>query len=77
MSGTAAALLSHAVQLSELVNRFRLQSDTTPPARRTTQRPATRGTTPAAETPKTKKPLAVVMNDNFAMNTTESGVMEF
>lgn len=53
MSGTASALLSHAVQLSELVGRFRLESDNpnqgrNKPGHNTKKQPAGNTTAPKA-----------------------------
>ncbi len=77
MSGTAAALLSHSVQLSELVNRFRLESEAVATTRRATPKATPRGSKPAVEATKARKAPAVVLNDTFEMSSSESGVMEF
>ena len=77
MSGTASALLSHAVQLSELVGRFRLESDNpnqgrSKPGHQANKQPVARITT----TPKAVRvPSPAPMS--FDLSADRSNVMEF
>lgn len=77
MSGTASALLSHAVQLSELVGRFRLESDNpnqgrNKPGHNTKKQPAVRNTTaPKAVRLPSPAPMS------FDLSADRSNVMEF
>jgi methyl-accepting chemotaxis protein len=77
MSGTASALLSHAVQLSELVGRFRLESDnpnqgrSKPGHQSNKQSVARNTTTPKAVRVPTPTPMS------FDLSADRSNVMEF
>lgn len=77
MSGTASALLSHSVQLSELVNRFRLESESAPPSRKTNSKASARAAKSGMETTKVTKSPTVVLSEGFDLSGTESGVLEF
>ena len=76
MSGTASALLSHAVQLSELVGRFRLESEvpvqSKAKASRVPKQPAGRVAPPSRST---RAPSPAPMT--FDLSSDRSGVLEF
>jgi methyl-accepting chemotaxis protein len=78
MSGTAAALLSHSVQLSDLVGRFKLESDSAVQSR--SKKNSARAATPAkrqAETVRpTRKPV-VVPTSSFHSSASDSMTLEF
>ncbi len=77
MSGTAAALLSHSVQLSELVGRFTLESDSADFARRNSSaKSATKSTRTLPEASRARKPAPVVLQ-NSEFNSPATGIMEF
>ena len=77
MSGTASALLSHAVQLSELVGRFRLESDNpnqgrSKPGHQANKQPVARITTTSKAV---RVPSPAPMS--FDLSADRSNVMEF
>ncbi len=80
MSGTAAALLSHAVQLSELVSRFQLSSDDQAVSKR---KVITSSAAPAARPPReeqkpaTQKCMFSGATIPLDVMPTDSGVFEF
>jgi methyl-accepting chemotaxis protein len=76
MSGTASALLSHSVQLSELVGRFTLESEETV-RRRSQAHSAARSNRAAPEASRTRKPTPVVVPNTSDYNTSANGIMEF
>lgn len=77
MSGTASALLSHSVQLSELVSRFTLEAvESSHDRKRGTTKSAAKPAKSFADATRTNKPAPVVMqNNNFSAPA--NGVMEF
>lgn len=79
MSGTAASLLSHSVQLSELVGRFTLESEDNSHDRKraSAKSSAKPSRTAQADFARNKKPAPVVLPTSSDYSTSVNGMMEF
>lgn len=79
MAGTASALLSHSVQLGDLVGRFRLESENEIKTRtkKTNGKTAAQPTKRAQESPRSTRAPIVVPTTSFHSNSTENVSFEF
>ncbi|MDX1925989.1 MAG: methyl-accepting chemotaxis protein [Pirellulaceae bacterium] len=77
MSGTAASLLTHAVQLKDLVGRFQLDSESSQTTRPSTSNPAANNSKRTSETQPRPAHTPAPISFEPALGSLDVGVLEF